>query len=1396
MEERGVSYHYEEEEQCVQIEIYRAINALRQAHICDKNMRSIWTISKFPEELNQDQILCPERRTALSKQILWKNPKNMTANKELEMLRLSRAQLEIWMAQHLDPANPKYNIAEYFEIRGRIDQMLFEAALRQVVNEAETLNFRFVEYNGELRQIFDPAFDWSIPTVDVTREHDPRIAAETWMKDDLMRPIDVTHRPLFAFALFKAAADRYFWYLRFHHIIMDGFSRAIFAQRVAEVYTGMITCSSKDARRFASFASHLQDEKVYLESTQFKEDRKYWFERFSDEPFPTSFSTSLAGAVGSSHFFRETIYLSASMLNKLDLIANSAGSWRQTVIAAVSAYAYRITGASDIILTLPILGRIGSLSRRIPGMMSNALPLRLTLHSSMTLSNLVQQVSTELRQLLHHQRYRGEDLHRDLHLSSAGRRTAGPIVNIMAFDYDLCFGGHSATAFNLSNGPVDDLSVSVYDRSDGRGLRLDLDANPALYTADDLARHHRHFQRLLFDVIEADPGQPIGALNLLETAERRQILVDWNATAHLVPETTLPVLFEQQVERSPDAVSLVFEDTSLSYHELNIRANRLAHHLIKIGVGPESIVALALERSVETVSSILGILKAGAAYLPLDSDYPSARLSFMIQDAKPVCVVTNATIAARLPHHLPHLVLDDPPTRTALDQSSIKNPTDQDRIRPLTPLNSAYVIYTSGSTGAPKGVVISHTGIPSLAFSQIKHLDFTSKSRLLQFVSVSFDVFLFELCLSTLSGARLILAPTEQTPPGERLAAFAARCGVTHLNLPAAALNMMSADSLPTCPNLIVGGESSVPQVVEQWSKGRRMINAYGPTEATVCATMSEPLSGAIVPPIGRPIWNTRVYVLDVGLEPVPVGVKGELYIAGMGLARGYLGSPGLTAERFIPCPFGPPGARMYRSGDLVRWRPDGTLDFVGRADQQIKIRGFRIEPVEIETELTAINGIAQAVVIPREVAGETRLVAYLVAHSGEALPAMGELHAALATHLPDHMLPAAFVVLDALPLTISGKIDRRALPTPIIPDQQNAYRPPRDAQEALLCNLFAELTGAAGVGHDDNFFHLGGSSFGAIKLIARVNKSIGCDLAIRTFYEHPTIHQLAAILRREQERCSNKSAPLIDKGDLPVVFLFPGIDGDEPNLGGFRSSLAGCVHFAMINYPDLDEMSASAFDFNAIVDACIKQIQAARSDAPVLLAGYSFGGGVAFETAQRLLRSHCRVAFLGLIDTPLGPVMRRSKIIPWKAIPRYIQTLRSKRSIQDVLAAVYETFVSKFIDVLAYRVPAPIARAVFLLIIPILPSRLAHSLKWRLCRALRLKYLSQWSPTLLEIPTTFFQSDDPQLRSKYDFGWAKVCTRLTVVPVGGDHLTILETPQREFLADCFTSAIMSAAAT
>jgi amino acid adenylation domain-containing protein len=1289
----------------------------------------------------------------------------ITANSVPEALPLSRAQLEIWMAQQVNPASPKYNIAEYIEIRGSIDEKCFEAALRRVVVEAEVLNFRFIEHSGEPQQISDVAYKWSMPTFDLSRERDPWLAAEAYMTADLKRPVDLSNCPLFSFALFKTASDQYLWYQRFHHIIMDGFSRAIFAQRVAEVYTELATCAFREEKKFSSYVTHLQNENAYLKSEHFCDDREYWLERFTDRLNPTSFSNSFA--VPSDHFLRQEMYVSPAMVNSLRAIARCARtSWKQVIIAAVAAYAYRITGSSDIILTLPVLGRVGVSSRRVPAMVSNTLPLRLRLHSSMALSSLVLQVAIEIRQLLHHQRYRGEDLRRDIRVGGRSQRAAGIVLNIMAFDCDLCFGGHLASAFNLSNGPVDDLSVCVYERPNDDGLRIDFDANLALYSANELAYHQQCFQHFLSDMIAADSARPIGSINLLETAERQQILVDWNDTNHLVPESTLPVLFEQQVERAPRSISLTFEDVSLTYEELNHRANRLAHYLIKMGVGPEDIVGLAVERSNEMIVSLLAILKSGAAYLPLAPNYPAERLSFMIQDAKPVCLVTTRAIAARLVSDVARLLLDDPTTHAALAQNCTTNPTDADRVRSLTPLNAAYVIYTSGSIGTSKGVVVSHAGIPSLALSQIEHLAITAQSRLLQFISISFDPSLFDLCLSTLSGARLILASDEQAVPGEALTAFARKFGVTHLNLPAAVLNMMQSEELSFCPNLLVGGESSSPQIVEQWSKGRRMISAYGPTETTVCATMSDPLKGAVVPPLGRPIWNTCVYVLDAGLEPVPIGISGELYIAGAGLARGYLGKPGLTAERFIACPFGPPGTRMYRTGDLVRWRADGVLEFRGRADRQIKIRGFRIEPIEVEVALASIDGVAKAVVIPREIAGEMRLVAFVVAHPGETLPTLAGLRATISARLPDYMVPAHFVALDALPLTINGKVDLHALSTFSITAQPSTTAPPSDSIEAMLCRLFSEFTGTVNVGLDDNFFEIGGSSFGAITLVTRINKAIDCNLAVRVFFEQPTVRQLAAAISQEAGAVQTTGAlRSIDKSDckLPTVYLFPGIFGDEPGLGQFRASLAGRFHFVVIEYPDCDKMLASVFDFNAIVDACVAQIIETNPVAPVLFAAFSFGGYVAFETAQRLVRSNYRVHFLGLIDTSLELFHRSSERSP-------------------------------AVDRMVYGCPTPALHILRWSIIPLLPLRLAHFVKMRLCAALRNKYLFQWSPQSLDVQTTLFLSDDPLflIGSDSTYGWTKVCPSLTVVSVGGDHETILKQPLLDLLCSCFIRAISS----
>ena len=598
----------------------------------------------------------------------------------------------------------------------------------------------------------------------------------------------------------------------------------------------------------------------------------------------------------------------------------------------------------------------------------------------------------------------------------------------------------------------------------------------------------------------ADPERAIGRLDILGADERHTILREWNATARAVPGATLPELFAAQVARTPEADAVVFEDERLSYGELDARSSRLAHHLRGLGVGPEVVVGLCIERSLAMLVGLLGILKAGGAYLPLDPDYPPERLAFMLADAGAPVLLTRAALRAHLPAHDAHVVCLDADW-PAIARQPATAPGHQPRYRSTPPTSSTPQAPQGHQRASPSPTAAS----PILPPFRSTASPSRPQARVLQFASQSFDAAVSEMAAALAGGAALVLiAPGKRS--GDALAHLIREQGVTHATLPPVLLPDLP-DDLPL-QTLVVAGESCAPDLVARWSRGRRMINAYGPTETTVCATMSEALAGAIVPPIGRPIWNTQVYVLDGGLEPVPAGVSGELYIAGSGLARGYVGRAGLTAERFVADPFGAAGSRMYRTGDLARWRGDGVLEFLGRADAQVKVRGFRIEPGEIEAALVGHGDVAQAAVIAREDGpGGKRLVGYVVA-AGAAVPDASVLRAHLGRSLPEHMVPSAFVVLDRLPLTPNGKLDRRALPAPEQPVGA-VRRVPRTPQEEILCALFAEVLGLERVGIDDNFFALGGHSLLATRLISRIRSTLDVELAIRSLFEAPTVEAL-----------------------------------------------------------------------------------------------------------------------------------------------------------------------------------------------------------------------------------------------------------------------------------------------
>ena len=628
-------------------------------------------------------------------------------------------------------------------------------------------------------------------------------------------------------------------------------------------------------------------------------------------------------------------------------------------------------------------------------------------------------------------------------------------------------------------------------------------------------------------------------MDILLPGERAQVVETWNATQRAVAPTTLAALFEAQAGRSPKAVALVGEAETLSYGALNQRANRLAHALIARGVGPEDVVGIALPRSPEMVVSLLAVTKAGAAWLPLDPDYPRERLRLMVADARPVCVLTRRGLVTDLAAERLELDAQD----SLLAGMPDTNPTDAERRATLDPHHPAYVIYTSGSTGTPKGVVALHVGLCNYLTwaDQCYH---TGNWNSTITTSFSFDATLTSLVLPLIAGGAVTLLPVaNQFECLTQKAASADPFGLLkvtpgQVEILRELLTPGDFAGLASC--LVIGGEKLLGTTIEAWRRhapDSRLINEYGPTETVVGSTIYEVAaedaeSGAI--PIGSPIWNTRTYVLDAGLRPVGIGVAGELYIAGSGLARGYLGRPGLTAERFVACPFGGTGERMYRTGDLARWRADGMLEFLGRADEQIKLRGFRIEPGEIEAVLAGHAGVGQCVVLAREDRpGEKRLVAYVVAPPGAAVPASEVLRSYLSERLPEYLVPSAYVGLPALPLNANGKLDRRALPAPELSGDRDG-RGPRTPRETVLCALFAEVLGVERVGIDDSFFALGGDSIVSIQLVSRARKA-GLKLSPRDVFEQQTVAGLAA-LAAEMETTEPEPAPAPMAAPLPAT--------------------------------------------------------------------------------------------------------------------------------------------------------------------------------------------------------------------------------------------------------------------
>ncbi|AIK38221.1 D-alanine--poly(phosphoribitol) ligase, subunit 1 [Bacillus pseudomycoides] len=1042
---------------------------------------------------------------------------------------LSGAQTGMWFAQQLDPKNPIYNTGEYIEIHGSVDVKTFELAVRKVVMEAESLHVHFEEDAKGPWQVIDDSPEFHMHIIDVSTEENPQKAAEAWMQVDLSTPVNLKKDKLYTEALFKVASNRFFWYQRIHHIVMDGYGFSLLAQRVARVYTAFMNNQSYDERSFGSLYTILKEDAAYRASEQFEKDHSFWLERFQDQPEVVSLAERAPRT--SKTFLRQPAHLSRLSTESLRKVAHDCNAnWPDLIIAATAIYIHKLTSTQDIVLGLPMMGRLGSASINIPGMVMNVVPLRLSISSNMSLAEVVGQVSNEVLDIRFHHKYRHEELRRDLKLLGENQRLFGPMINVMPFDYALSFAGNHGVKHNLSAGPVDDLSINVSNEFDGNGLRIHFDANPEVYRLEELINHKKRFVNLLEDISDLQVDSPIGKLELLLHEERKH-LVEWNQTMKESSFVSVPALIEKQVSKSPDSIAVICDGIELTYKELNEQVNQLAHFLLERGVQSKEFVALAFPRSVEMVIGMLAVLKTGAAYLPIDPEYPEDRITYILSDAKPACILTHSSVLGDLPNgdHITRVVLDNQDTKEELRGYQKNN---LDSFDGAAPLNPAYTIYTSGSTGKPKGVVVPMQSLSNFLLAMQDQFSLHVNDRLLAVTTFAFDISALEIYLPLISGASVQIAQKEAVQDSSALTEIIQKENITIMQATPTLWHALVTDYPERLIGLkvLVGGEALPSNLASRLKElNCHVTNLYGPTETTIWSTfmdMNEEESGT--PSIGRPIWNTEVYVLDAGLQPVPPGVVGELYIAGTGLANGYLGRPELTAERFVANPFGKLGTRMYRTGDLVKWRKDGSLDYVSRADHQIKIHGFRIELSEVETVLSQHPHVEQVVVIVREDRpGDKRLVAYIVPDADGNLDLV-EIRTYAEGSLPGYMIPSAIMMMSELPLTPNGKINRKVLPAPDF-NLLVSERVARNPQEEILCDLFAEVLSIARIGIDDNFFEIGGHSLLASRLMGRIRETLGVELGIGKLFESPTVAELVKQLDSTQS-----ARPAIQKVERP----------------------------------------------------------------------------------------------------------------------------------------------------------------------------------------------------------------------------------------------------------------------
>ncbi|MGJ5672511.1 MAG: non-ribosomal peptide synthase/polyketide synthase [Nostochopsis sp.] len=1037
---------------------------------------------------------------------------------------LSFAQQRLWFLDQLEPNSSSYNFPVSLRLVGTVNVVALEQSLQEIIHRHEALRTNFVTVDGQLKQIIQTETNWTVTVVEL--QHLPfteqKTAAQKLVQQQAIQLFDLGAEALIRATLVVLSPTEQWLLVCMHHVVSDGWSMGVFVSELQALYNAY--CIDQPSPllplpiQYADFAIW---QRQWLVGEVLNRQLSYWKQQLANAPTFLPLTTDRPRpAVKTFNGAYKEFALPVELTEQLTKLSQQQGvTLFMALLAAYNILLYRYTGQEDILVGTPIANRDRTETEGLIGFFVNTLVMRTNLAENPSFNELLPRIREMALSAYAHQDLPFEMLVEALQPERDMSHT--PLFQVGFILQNTPTTEIELTGLTVSSLPIESstakFDITLVIDNTATGLVAGWEYNTDLFYSSTIERMAVHFVTLLEGIV-ANPNQKISQLPMLTATEQRQLLVEWNQTQIDYPQDKcIHQLFEAQVEITPDNVAVVFVDAQsaasrrvnqhFTYRELNSRANQLAHYLQSLGVKPDTLVGICVERSLEMVVGLLGILKAGGAYVPLDPEYPQDRLKFMLEDAQVSVLLSQKRLFERLSEYQTKLICLDEVWSEIL-QNKQNNP-----IEVVTATDLANVIYTSGSTGKPKGVMVEHKGLVNLAQAQIQAFCLDCDSRVLQFASFSFDACISEILMSWASGGTLYLGTKDSIMPGMPLMERLRDYGITHVTLPPSALAVLATEELPKLQTIIVAGEACPAELIKLWSVGRNFFNAYGPTEASVCAAIAKCTPEDNKVTIGRPIANAQIYILDSQLQPVPIGLPGELHIGGAGVARGYINRNDLTQQKFISNPFEQArGSRLYKTGDLARYLPDGNIEYLGRIDNQIKIRGFRIELGEIEAILSQHPGVRENLVVAREdIPGEKRLVAYFVPQL-EQTPTNNELRIFLQEKLPQYMLPSAFVSLESLPLTPNGKVDRKALP---VPDTDNTHLAvnfvaPRTPVEKVLAEIWANVLHLEQVGVLDNFFDLGGHSLTTIRVMSQVNETFQMKLPLRHLFTAPTVAELA----------------------------------------------------------------------------------------------------------------------------------------------------------------------------------------------------------------------------------------------------------------------------------------------